>query len=150
MQEIVNQIVKFVLRFLPGSNKTYLAAGLAALMAFNNALVEGGIQFLPPNVANIVFMLSVALIGVGLRHGIDKAKLGMFLAFAMLPFLAGCTLTVKDERQGQGGKRSCNCSYYCDCGPDGACTCKPGNKCSLLCLCRNGQPQPPKQPAIGD
>lgn len=149
MQEIINQIVKFVLRLLPEKNKTFLAAFLLALVAFNKALAEGGIVFLPDNIANIVVLVAGALMGIGLRHAIDKSKLALFMVFGLSALmLTGCTLTVKDERQ-PSGKRGCNCSYYCDCGPDGACTCKPGNKCSLFCLCRNGQPQLPKQP-IGE
>lgn len=144
-------LIAFIVKLVTTSGwKTYLAAGIAALLAINAALAEGGIVFLSDGIVKALAWLAAAIGGAGLRHAIGKLQNGVGLRrFALfLPLgLAlgilsmGCAATPAQ----QGPKLGCKCCEKCDkCGPQntvGGCECKPGGKCCPTCAC-----EPAKRP----
>jgi hypothetical protein len=138
MQKIIDLLVKF----LPQNYKTYGAAFVAALLAFDASLKAVGVVFLPDQAVTILIFLASALGLVGLRHAISKAEsrgvnfphFGLFLALGLTFAATGCTVgvNVKHDYPPEPCK-GCKCSADCKCGLK--CDCKPGKKCSISCDC---------------
>ena len=152
MQEIVNKLIALVLKFLPETGKTFMAAAVAAALAINAALGTLGIVFLPEGVVVVLGWIAVALGLVGLRHGQMKLEgsvnvkklsngvrhLAILFAFGLMLLCAmGCSLV--------GVNGGCDCSPCCNCTLDD-CQCCPGNKCCPECKCREKPPACPTCP----
>lgn len=156
MQNLVNILISWILKFLPENGKTFLAAAIAALLAANAALQTGGIVFLPEQIVTVLGWVAVALGLVGLRHGQMKLEaslpataqrggnsgnrfLGLLLLIGSLSLFSGCAFTWKSETEVIPVKK-CHCCVLCKCGTD--CSCVPGNKCAVGCDCKKGGVKP--------
>ncbi len=142
MQKLIDLLAKL----LPANYKTYAAATIAALLAFNAALASQGVVFLPEQAVTILTYLAAALGLVGIRHAIQKAqdagvdpfypgrKLALLLALGLSACAMGCTVgvNIKHEYPPEPAK-GCKCCVDCKCGQK--CDCKVGKKCAIACDC---------------
>ena len=143
----MQRIIDLLAGLIPQNYKTYGAAAIAALLAFDAALKASGVVFLPDGAVTILTYLAAALAAMGIRHAIAKAEsrgvdpfpggvmgrhLGLFLALGLALAAAGCTVTVKHDYPPEPA-RGCKCCVDCKCGLK--CDCKPGKKCAINCDC---------------